>query len=189
MLIYALDATHFTAKRGAEIAPPSNNIAVDTLSLDAPHHHSLIERVTGAFTLSEPQDRCRVVEHQVVRHALPDSVEDAPEVVLQTKCADVLVVDFLSANAQRLERLVIRWNYARASYLDDDIRMSELRESVETLEDTERTARRVLGSAHPYVQTMGKSLQEARATLHTGEIIWREQCRSIFGTDFSEDSS
>ena len=58
MLIYALDATHFTAnfgaKRGAEIAPPSNNIVVDTLSLDAPHHHSLIERVTGAFTLSEP---------------------------------------------------------------------------------------------------------------------------------------
>ena len=111
MLIYALDATHFTAnfgaKRGAEIAPPSNNIVVDTLSLDAPHHHSLIERVTGAFTLSEPQDRCRVVEHQVVRHALPDSVEDAPEVVLQTKCADVHVVDFLSANAQRLERLGI----------------------------------------------------------------------------------
>ena len=111
MLIYALDAAHFTAnfgaKRGAEIAPPSNNIVVDTLSLDAPHHHSLIERVTGAFTLSEPQDRCRVVEHQVVRHALPDSVEDAPEVVLQTKCADVLVVDFLSANAQRLERLGI----------------------------------------------------------------------------------
>ena len=85
--------------------------------------------------------------------------------------------------------LLIRWNYARAAYLDDDIRMSELRESVETLEDTERTARRVLGSAHPYVQTMGKSLQEARATLHTGEIIWREQCRSIFGADSSGDSS
>ena len=85
--------------------------------------------------------------------------------------------------------LLIRWNYARASYLDDDIRMSELRESVKTLEDTERTARRVLGSAHPYVQTMGESLQEARATLRTGEIIWREQCRSIFGTDSSGDSS
>ena len=69
MLIYALDATHFTAnfgaKRGAEIAPPSNNIVVDTLSLDAAHHHSLIERVTGAFTLSEPQDRCRVVDATV----------------------------------------------------------------------------------------------------------------------------
>ena len=186
MLVYALDAARLPAQRGAEIAPPSNNIVVDTLSLDAPHHHSLIERVTGAFTLSEPQDRCRVVEHQVVRHALPDSVEDAPEVVLQTKCADVLVVDFLSANAQRLERLVIRWNYARASYLDDDIRMSELRESVETLEDTERTAQRVLGSAHLYVQTMGQSLQEARAALRARDSA---DMYRIFGTDSSGDSS
>ena len=62
MLIYALDATHFTAnfgaKRGAEIAPPPHAIVVDTLRLDAPHHHGLVERVAGAFTLGEPQ-HCR----------------------------------------------------------------------------------------------------------------------------------
>ena len=57
MLVYALDATHLTAKRGAEIAPPSNNVVVDTLSLDASHDHGLEERVARAFTLSEPQDR------------------------------------------------------------------------------------------------------------------------------------
>ena len=51
----------------------------------------------------------------MVRHALPDSVEDAPEVVLQTKCADVLVVDFLSANAQRLERLADRFRRSAAA--------------------------------------------------------------------------
>ena len=97
MLVYALDAARLPAKRGAEIAPPSNNVVVDTLSLDAPHHHSLVKRVTGAFTLSEPQHCGRVVEHQVVRDAFPNSVKDAPEVVRQTKSADVLVVDLSGA--------------------------------------------------------------------------------------------
>ena len=43
----------------------------------------------------------------MVGHAFPNRIKDAPEVVRQTRRADVLVVDFLSANAQRLERLGI----------------------------------------------------------------------------------
>jgi len=99
VLIYALDATNFPAKRGAEIAPPPHAVVVDALSLDAPHDHGLVERVAGAFTLSEPQDRRRVVEHQVVRDAFPDGREDAPEVVRETRRADVLVVDLSRASS------------------------------------------------------------------------------------------
>ena len=52
----------------------------------------------------------------------------------------------------------------RPAHLDD------LREAVNTLEDTERTARRVLGAAHPLVQNhIGRSLGESRATLRARE--------------------
>ena len=40
-------------------------------------------------------------------------------------------------------------------YEDDGATLDDLREAVTTLEDTERTARRVLGGAHPL--TMGLS--------------------------------
>ena len=53
-LVYALDATSLSAKRGAKPAPPSNNVVVDTLGLDAPHDHSLIERVAGARAFGKP---------------------------------------------------------------------------------------------------------------------------------------
>ena len=54
VLIYALDAAHLPAQRGAEIAPPSNNIVVDTLSLDTSHNNSLVERVARFRTFGEP---------------------------------------------------------------------------------------------------------------------------------------
>ena len=40
--------------------------------------------------------------------------------------------------------LRMRWSYARALYHDDDATLDDVRESVTTLEETERTARRVL---------------------------------------------
>ena len=55
--------------------------------------------------------------------------------------------------------------YARALYEDDDATLEDLREAVTTLEDAERTARRVLGSAHPDVASIEKSLRKARAAL------------------------
>ena len=47
--------------------------------------------------------------------------------------------------------------------------IDDLREAVSTLEDTERTARRVLGGAHPHVAGIEHNLQDARAALRARE--------------------
>ena len=65
--------------------------------------------------------------------------------------------------------LVMRMNYARALYKDDDATLDDLREAVATLEDVERTARRVLGGAHPLTTGIEGSLQNARAALGARE--------------------
>ena len=41
--------------------------------------------------------------------------------------------------------LTLSWSYAEALYKADDATLDDLREAVTTLEDAERTARRVLG--------------------------------------------
>ena len=61
--------------------------------------------------------------------------------------------------------LRMRWVYAEALYKDTGATLHDLREAVTTLEDVERTARRVLGGAHPNVRSMEESLQQARAAL------------------------
>ena len=66
-------------------------------------------------------------------------------------------------------RIRIRWNYARVLYEDDGATLDDLREAVTTLEDTERTARRVLGGTHPVTKGIGCHLQTARATLRARE--------------------
>ena len=65
--------------------------------------------------------------------------------------------------------LMMRWVYARALYLDTDATLDDLREAATSLEETERIARRVLGSAHPDVSSMENALQEARAALAARE--------------------
>ena len=60
--------------------------------------------------------------------------------------------------------LRMRLNYAKALYQDDD-----LREAVNTLEETNRTARRVLGGAHPLTSTIEDDLQTVRAVLRARE--------------------
>ena len=52
---------------------------------------------------------------------------------------------------------------------NDDATLDDLREAVETLEETERTGRRVLGSAHPLVGDFELSLRAARAALRARE--------------------
>ena len=59
--------------------------------------------------------------------------------------------------------LNMRRTYARALCLATGATPDDLREAVTTLEDTERTARRVLGGAHPLLEYFAKSLQTARA--------------------------
>jgi len=56
-------------------------------------------------------------------------------------------------------------------YQDTGATLDDLREAVTTLEDTERTARRVLGGAHPDVIWIEKSLRDARAALRARETL------------------
>ena len=65
--------------------------------------------------------------------------------------------------------ILLRCNYPMALYKDPDATLDDLREAVTTLEETERTARRVLGGAHPITITIGQSLQIARAVLRARE--------------------
>ena len=70
-----------------------------------------------------------------------------------------------SRNALRM-----RCNYAEALCNDTGATLDDIREAVTTLEDTERTARRVLGGAHPDTMRIEKSLREARAALRAREM-------------------
>ena len=63
------------------------------------------------------------------------------------------------------DTLRLRWSYARALYKDPGATLDDLREAVTMLEETERTARRVLGGVHPLTEGIEKSLQNARAAL------------------------
>ena len=56
-----------------------------------------------------------------------------------------------------------------AIYRDNGASLDDRREAVTTLMETERTARRVLGSAHPTTERLGRHLQAARAALHARE--------------------
>ena len=60
----------------------------------------------------------------------------------------------------------MRWNYAIVLCMDPDATLDELREAVTTLEETEPTARRVLGGAHPLTRGIERALRDARAALH-----------------------
>ena len=65
--------------------------------------------------------------------------------------------------------LRMRSEYAEALYEDDDATLDDLREAVTTLEDAERTARRVFGGAHPLTMVIERALQNARAALRARE--------------------
>ena len=58
--------------------------------------------------------------------------------------------------------LKMRWNYAIALYQDPGASLDNLREAVTTLEEIERTARRVMGGAHPITTGIEVSLRNAR---------------------------
>ena len=60
-------------------------------------------------------------------------------------------------------------SYAKAIYRDPGATLDDLREAVNTLEETLRTARRVFGSAHPLVANIEAALRCARETLRARE--------------------
>ena len=65
--------------------------------------------------------------------------------------------------------LRMRWTFGEALYKDDGATLDDLREAVDTYEDTERTARRVFGGAHPFTVDMEANLRKARAVLRARE--------------------
>ena len=60
-------------------------------------------------------------------------------------------------------------NYAVTLYADPAAALDDHREAVATLEETVRTARRVLGGEHPTVSTIVQNLRHARAELRARE--------------------
>ena len=64
--------------------------------------------------------------------------------------------------------LKMRWIYAVALY-EDASSLDDLREAATTLEELERTARRVFGGSHPFTVDIEASLQTARASLRARE--------------------
>ena len=65
--------------------------------------------------------------------------------------------------------LRMRWMYAQSIYRDPGATLDDFREAVTTLEEIERTARRVLGGAHPLTTDFERDLQKARAALRARE--------------------
>ena len=65
--------------------------------------------------------------------------------------------------------LSLRTNYAMVLYKDPAATLDDVREAVNELEDTERTARRVYGGAHPTTVGIEKVLRNARAALRARE--------------------
>ena len=67
--------------------------------------------------------------------------------------------------------LRMRWGYAEALYKDNGATLDDVREAVTTLEDAERTARRVFGGAHPLTVDFGVVLRHARARPGYGSCL------------------
>ena len=58
-----------------------------------------------------------------------------------------------------------------ALYEDPNATLDDLREAVTTLEEIERTARRVLGGSHPLTVTIEGELRNARAALRARKVL------------------
>ena len=59
----------------------------------------------------------------------------------------------------------MRGVYAQTLYWDPAATLEDLREAVTTLEEIERTARRVFGGTHPTTESIADNLRHARAAL------------------------
>ena len=77
--------------------------------------------------------------------------------------------------------LRMRWLYAMTLHRDDDATLDDVREAVETLEETERIARRVFGGAHPLVADFERTLRDARAALRARETLAEAMLATTLG--------
>ena len=67
-------------------------------------------------------------------------------------------------------KISMRLVYARAIYQDPGATLDDLREAVTTLEETLRTARRVLGGSHPTTSAIEDALRVSREVLRAREF-------------------
>ena len=67
----------------------------------------------------------------------------------------------------------MRTLYAQSLFFDAAATLDDLREAVATLEELARTARRVLGGAHPMAVHVDDTLRRARAVLRAREAGMR----------------
>ena len=65
--------------------------------------------------------------------------------------------------------LKMRLAYAEALYNDSGASLDDIREALATLEDSARTARRVLGGVHPLTSAIEDELRNVRAALRARE--------------------
>ena len=68
-----------------------------------------------------------------------------------------------------IQTIKMTWRSAEALYEDANASLGDMREVATTLEETERTARRVLGGAHPVTKGLGGHLQNAQAAVRARE--------------------
>jgi len=79
-------------------------------------------------------------------------------------------IDPRETSGPQIERIPsTRPSYAEALFGDDGATLNDLREAVTTLEDLERTARRVLGDAHPLTTGIREDFCDALAALSARE--------------------
>ena len=119
------------------------------------HYHSLRESNNYAFSLIDLE---RFEEAKtLMRKTMPvarRTLGESNDTTLRTRCI-----------------------YAQAIYRDPAATLDHLRESMTTLEETARTARRVFGGAHPLTAQIERRLPEARAVLGAREGVDLEPLR------------
>ena len=111
------------------------------------HYHSLRESNNYAFSLIDLE---RFEEAKtLMRKTMPvarRTLGESNDLTLRTRCI-----------------------YAQAIYRDPAATLDDLRETVNTLEETARTARRVLGAAHPIEGIIEDCLRQSREVLAAHE--------------------
>jgi tetratricopeptide (TPR) repeat protein len=112
----------------------------------------------------ENRDTCQVAENYALALIHLKRFEEAKSLLRKT----IPVVRRVLGDNDGLT-LRVRGVYAQALYFDAEATLDDLREAVTTLGEIERTARRVLGGAHPTTSKVERNLRAAQALLATSE--------------------
>ena len=166
-----------------------HKIALRAESVDRCHDSILatLNNIAMAFKSLGRLEEALRLRQEVYARRLKLSGEEHDETIREALClTNVLVDSSRFEDAKVLMRkmlpvarrvlgeshevtLKMRWAYARALCMNTDATLDDVREAVDTCEETERTARRVLGGAYPLTEEVGNFLRKARAALAARE--------------------